>query len=263
MLTSPQTYKLTLAYNGQGYFGFQRQPRKKTIQSELEKAFFKILREKIVIIPSGRTDTGVHALKQVCHFDVRTKKAKARLKKKNFLNGINSVLSKGISILACVKKSGFHARKNAQKKTYEYLILFSKQPHPFLEGFVWRISHPLDIQKIEKALPFLKGRHDFSAFCASDSTAKKKTREIFSITLSHNNPCSFFKISDEKFLRIQITGSGFLKQMVRNIVGTLVEVGKKKRGPNDLKIILKTKDRCKAGFTAPAKGLYLKKIFYA
>ena len=87
MLTSPQTYKLTLAYNGQGYFGFQRQPRKKTIQSELEKAFFKILREKIVIIPSGRTDTGVHALKQVCHFDVRTKKAKARLKKKNFLNG--------------------------------------------------------------------------------------------------------------------------------------------------------------------------------
>lgn len=262
-MNAPQTYKLTLAYNGQGYFGFQRQPHKKTIQSELERALFKILREKTALIPSGRTDAGVHALRQVCHFEIKTKKALVRLKKKNFLTSLNSVLSQGISVLSCVRKSGFHARKNAQKKTYEYLILLSRQPHPFLEDLVWRIPHPLDAHKMEQALPFLKGRHDFSAFCASDSTARKKSREIFSITLSRKHPFPFFKISGEKCLRIQITGSGFLKQMVRNLVGTLVEIGKNKRAPSDLKTILETKDRRSAGLTAPARGLYLKKIFYA
>lgn len=255
-------YKFTIAYDGHAYVGFQLQPGGVTVQSALEASFKRILGEDVRVVPSGRTDSGVNAIAQVCHAVFCTEKAQERLEKKDFLLRINSILPDDIAITAATKAPGFHARKNARSKTYEYLILQSRVINPFLEDKVWRVALPLDITAMKRAANYLVGRHDFSAFCASDSTAKDKTREIFKILIDKRSPAPFFKLPRESYLRLSFTGGGFLKQMVRNIVGTLVDVGLGKTTPEQIKNILKSKDRRLAGPNAPARGLYLRRVIY-
>jgi tRNA pseudouridine38-40 synthase len=156
----------------------------------------------------------------------------------------------------------FHALKSAKKKAYVYYLLISPYKNPFIEDKVWRLTKPLDEQALQKALNYLIGQHDFSAFCASDSKVKSKIRHIHSIKITKQAPSAFFKLKGEKYLCLEFVGSGFLKQMVRNITGTLVRVGQDKLKPVDIKKILQSKDRKQASLTAPARGLYLKKVWY-
>lgn len=257
------TFKLTTSYNGQNYSGFQFQKRLTTIQLVLNEAVRKILCETVVVNPSGRTDTGVHALNQVCNFTVTSAKAIKRARDRGFVYRLNCVLPDDITVLTCVRKSGFDAQKNARSKVYEYVILISPVANPFLERLVWRVPALLCLGDMKKAARFLVGKHDFSSFCATDSTAKTRVREILNIKFSQKSPAPFFTLPHESFLRLEFHGRGFLKQMVRNIVGTLVEVGEGKRQAEDIKTILQARDRRGAGRTAPAQGLYLVNVSYA
>lgn len=256
-------FALTLAYDGKNYAGLQTQPNQKTIQSEMEGALKKILGEQVRISPSGRTDSGVHALNQILHIDLFTPKAVSRIREKSFLFRINSVLPPDIVIHKCQSVSAnFHALKSATKKVYVYYLLISPYKNPFMEDKLWRLPKPLDVTALRKAVKYLQGRHDFSAFCASDSCVKGKIRDIHAIKIMETAPSAFLKLQGEKYLCLEFVGSGFLKQMVRNIMGTLVRVGQGRLKPVDIKKILQSKDRKQAGLTAPARGLYLKKVNY-
>ena len=245
--------KLTVQYKGTNYHGWQVQPNGVTIQEVLQKTLHRILNQKVNVIGSGRTDSGVHALAQVCHFDcdkdVETQK---------IILGLNSLLPVDISVVeAKVVSPTFHAQLSAKKKTYDYLLFNSKLRSPFLEDYVWRIPYSLDIKKMKQAAKLLVGEHDFRAFCASDSNAQTTTRKIYTISISVGERS---KVPLQ--IKISITGNGFLKHMIRNIVGTLVNVGRGKTTVLQFKKILKGRDRKKAGMTAPAKGLVLQAVVY-
>lgn len=256
--TTTTRFTLSLAYHGKNYCGFQEQKGLKSVQGELQTALKKILGERIVVIPAGRTDTGVHALAQTVHFDITTPKALERLTTEDVLYKLNCILPADILILRLKKvPSTFHVRKERKRKVYRYHILFSAFDNPFIRNLVWRLPKNLNEKEIKAGAQHLIGRHDFTSFCASDSTDPDKTKEIFSIKLSHQKPAPLFSFPHEKYLTITVEGSGFLKQMVRNIVGTLVAVGQKKITPNDVKKILAAKDRKEAYQTAPALGLVL------
>lgn len=254
-------YKIQLVYNGKNYFGFQVQPKRLTIQAVVEAALKRILREKIKITASGRTDTGVHALGQVCHFDVNSQKAICRINKEDIIYKINSVLPKDIQIISFKKcHKDFHACYHAKFKKYVYYILLTKNNNPFIGDFLWCVHTPLDQKAMKKAATYLLGTHDFKAFCASDSAVKSKVREIKSIKFSNKKLSPVLAIKGESYLCIEFLGTGFLKQMVRNMVGTLVAVGQHKIQPHEIKGILKSRDRKKAFVTAPPQGLFLKEV---
>lgn len=262
ILAMSQRYKLTLSYDGSAFSGFQEQPGRPTVQSALEAALKTVSGESARVVPSGRTDTGVHALNQVCHVTLADEKAIARAERGDFLLKMNGVLPDAVALSSCRPVGDFHARNDAKEKTYVYVILVSRVKNPFLEGKVWRVPLALDAKAMERAARSLIGRHDFSSFCAADSTAREKTREIFAIRFSSASPAPFFTLRGEKFLRISFTGSGFLKQMIRNVVGTLVDVGLGKTPAEQMPAILRSRDRRRAGRTAPARGLYLKNVKY-
>lgn len=257
-------YLLNLAYHGKKYLGFQSQVSGPAIQSLIEAALKTLLKEHVSVTPSGRTDSGVHALAQMVHFDVNSGLAEEKLKKKHdILYRLNCILPPDI-VVCHLKKvpHTFHAQKNALQKTYRYVILNSGRKNPFLEESVWRIPQPLDVDSVKKAAVHLVGRHDFSAFCAADATVRSKVREVFGITFSAGKMAPLFGFNGEKFINIELTANGFLKQMVRIMVGTLVAVGKGKLSPMQVKKILSSKDRRQACATAPARGLYLRKVWY-
>lgn len=246
--------KLTLQYKGTHYQGWQSQPSGKTIQQTLEKALFQILQKKISVAGSSRTDSGVHALCQVCHFDLPEESQFTDKKKlPKLAYGLNSLLPDDIVISNIEQVPlSFHAQKSAKRKIYEYTILNSFTRSPFLSDYSWQIPYPLDIKKMRQAAKILIGEHDFKAFCASGSSVKSTVRRIYRL-----------KISLKKHLIcISIEGNGFLKQMVRNIVGSLVEIGKKKMTLVEFHKGFQSTDRSQLGPTAPAKGLILKKVIY-
>lgn len=256
-------FKFSIAYHGKNYFGFQRQKSHNSVQSEIESALLKITGEEIAIHPSGRTDTGVHAKNQACHLYARTEKAIKRLSHEKILYKLNSILPDDIRILEFKKTTQkFHSRKSSKSKTYVYHILLAEYPNPFLNDFVWHISYKLNIDKMKKAAEYLLGHHDFSSFCASDSNVITKDRTLLDINFSNLCPATAFKLPKEKYLNITVTGKGFLKQMVRIIVGTLIDIGREKYPPSEIKNILSAKDRKRAGKTAPAQGLFLKNVNY-
>ena len=256
-------YTLNLAYHGQNYVGFQIQPSGRTIQRAIESALQRILNEAIRIIPSGRTDTGVHALRQTIHFDATTTKAINRLNEINMAFSLNAVLPPDIRVLGVKKCSQkFHARRHSHKKTYVYHLHIGKQTNPFLNNVVWYHRHPLDQAGMQKAASQLIGKKDFSAFSASDSHDPNKVKEIYQIKFSDKNIAPALSLRGDKFISIEFTGKGFLKQMVRNIVGTLVAVGQNKIPPQHIKEILKSKDRRNAAATAPPQALFLKNVQY-
>lgn len=260
-----QRIKLTLQYKGTNYSGWQVQPNGVTIQELLQKAVKKIFNQNINVVGSGRTDAGVHALAQVCHFDLEGDHAGLLRSARNdkLVLAINSQLPDDVAVSkAELVPQTFHAQRSAKKKQYNYYILNSPLRSPFLDETVWRITHPLDVKKMQQAAKYLVGLHDFKAFCAADSSVKTTVRRIYKIAVTPSISPPYFKGGPGGVMQISILGNGFLKHMVRNIVGTLADVGRGKIAAKEVKKILQSRDRRQAGKNAPARGLFLVRVEY-
>jgi len=240
--------KLTLEYDGSGFVGWQVQPNGRSVQEEVEKAVARLCGEPVRITGAGRTDAGVHARGQVA--SVQTAR---HLPLRAWTAGLNSLLPDDV---ACVRAEaapeGFDARRWARGKRYVYTILQTPVRSPLERGRAWEIRRPLDLEAMRRAAPALLGVHDFSALRAADCPARTTVREMRKLDLHQTGA------------RIDITveATAFLKHMVRNIVGTLVEVGHARRDPDSLRALLESRDRTQAGPTAPAHGLCLAEVFY-
>ena len=242
-------YKCTIAYDGTHFSGYQIQPDKRTVQLELEKVLTTMHKGKPVkVAASGRTDAGVHAKGQVIHFDSPLDLPEERWKK-----ALGAMLPADIAILD-IKKEGpeFHARFNAIRKEYRYIISLAEVKDPFMRNYAYHYPYKLNLTLMEKASEYLRGTHDFTSFCSAKTEVEDKVRTVESI--------DFFK--DDQRLVIRFVGDGFLYNMVRIMVGTLLDIGIGKRTPEDIKDILAAHDRTKAGRTAPGHGLYLWKVDY-
>ena len=242
-------YKLIIEYDGNNFVGWQRQENGISIQSSIEKAIKKLSNEDITLIGAGRTDSGVHAKGQVAHFELVNKFPLDKIR-----DGINQHLRPlPISILfAEHANNDFHARFSAKQRVYEYRIINRRSPLTFQKNQAWVIHKGLNIGKIREAAPFFEGKHDFNSFRSIDcqSSSSIKTIDYCSVT------------NDQNSIGIQVAAKSFLHSQVRIISGTLVDVGKGKIEPSDIKKIIEIKNRDKAGVTAPAHGLYLKEVIY-
>jgi tRNA pseudouridine38-40 synthase len=240
--------KLTIEYDGTGYHGWQIQPNVLTIQGTIEGKLAQITGEAVRLVASGRTDTGVHAMGQVAHF-----KTQSSLDVLSFLKALNSLLPENIRVKDVEEvDEAFHARFSAKGKVYEYRIFNGEFPSPFYRHFSWFVPAKLDLASMREAAMKLRGRHDFSSFCSTGSDHSSPLREIYAIDVGMRGD----------FIIIQVEANAFLKQMVRNIVGTLVEVGRQKLTPSQFGDILKARDRRRAGIPAPAQGLFLVRVDY-
>lgn len=242
-------FKITVEYDGTAYHGWQRQVVDRTIQGEIENALMTMTSDSVTVIGSGRTDAGVHALNQVANFRCATS-----LTPEAFLKGLNSLLPEDIVITSCKEvPEKFHARYDAKSKVYHYRILNRLLPAAISRQYTWHIRKKLNLSAMQEALRCVIGNHDFKSFEGSGSPRADTVRCILSADLIK---------TDDGYTVLMIEGNGFLKFMVRNIVGTLVDVGHGKITPDDFKQILVSKDRDLAGITAPAHGLFLMEVKY-
>ena len=244
-----RNFKLALCYDGTRYNGWQKQGNtENTIQEKLEDMLSRLLGQEIEVAASGRTDAGVHARKQVCSFHADTQKDCAEL-----LSDMRKYLPEDIGAVALEDAPPrFHARLNCTGKTYIYRIWNSEVPNVFERKYVYTCAAPLDLDAMRKAADELIGEHDFSAFTSAKRMKKSAVRRLDEIG-----------ISEEKGeIVIKLTGSGFLYNMVRIIVGTLIEAGKGERSIESVTSALHSLDRKNAGFTAPAHGLILWDVYY-
>ncbi len=252
-------FKLIIEFDGANYQGWQTQRSGLTIQDCMSRTISGITGGPIKLTSASRTDAGVHALGQVAVF-----RTDSRLSADTMKRALNARLPKDIRIIeAEALDYEFHPRYQAVKKSYFYLIEKTQKQSVFFHRFTWRVSGTLDLGKMNKAAELLLGEHDFSAFRGAGCGAKTTVRTIHSIGLSGHDYIDFMaaKIQGD-FIKIRIEANAFLRHMVRNIVGTLVEVGKGRTSPEALTDILTSCDRKMAGPTAPAKGLFLEKVFY-
>ncbi len=241
-------FKMIIAYDGTNYSGFARQPNAITIQEVLEGAIKQIVQEDIKTLGAGRTDTQVHAKGQCVTFDSETKIPPEKL-----LRAINSRLPQDIVIREIEEVSmDFQPRYGAKRKTYRYQILNSKIADPFLYKYTMQYPYNLDIEKMREAANVIVGEHDFKCFCSSGSSVKDTVREIYSLNITR----------DGDIVNIEVCGNGFLYNMVRIIVGTLLWVNEGKITPKDIEEMFITHDRKKAGPTAPPQGLTMMNIEY-
>ena len=245
-----KNFKIIIEYDGTDFFGWQRQKDKITIQGEIEKVLGRILNQNISISASGRTDAGVHAFGQVANFYADTNILPLDLKK-----GVNSLIEKTIVIRKCgIVDDDFHARYKAISKEYHYFILNQKDPCAINRLYQWHIRHPLDIKAMGLCCQAITGNLDFKSFENTGSPRSSTIREVFFSNITQ---------MDDSRLVFKICAKGFLKYMVRNLIGTIVLVGLNKMTIDEFANILKAKDRTKAGPTAPALGLFLKKVSYS
>ncbi len=261
--------KLEIEYDGTNYCGWQIQSctsyivYRISIQETLEKILSKILQEKIKVIGSGRTDAGVHALAQVANFKTDSSIALEKLQ-----NGLNALLPEDISINKVEERSlDFHSRFSAKSKVYRYTILNLPSRSAILRNVVYFYPYSLDINLMRKQARYLLGKHDFRSFCASKSGVKDTIRTIKKISIRKicyplSLPCRQAGAIRYPLLVIDIEANGFLYNMVRNIVGTLIEIGRGKISQGSIKKILYSRDRTLAGPTAPARGLCLVEVKY-
>lgn len=257
--------KLEIEYDGTGYCGWQVQNRpktkdqrpktaKKSIQEAIEKTLQKILQEKIKLIASGRTDAGVHALAQVANFKTETKIPAWKLQR-----ALNGNLTKDIAITKVEDVlPDFHSRFQAKSKTYRYTILNRNYPSALLKDKVYHFPYPLDVDLMRREARALLGKHDFKSFGASASSVKGTVRTIKKIAIKK----STYDSREPSLITIDIEADGFLYNMVRNIVGTLIEIGRGKLGKGSVKRVLALRGREFAGPLVPARGLCLLKVKY-
>lgn len=242
-------FKLVVQYDGTGYAGFQRQPDRPTVQGEIEKALEGILGEPSRIVGAGRTDAGVHATGQVIR--VSTDKP---IPCERLVEALNDSLPRAICVSGGQEVGEeFHPQYSAIAKTYSYQIMNRNARSPFLELWAWHIRQRLDVDAMQQAGDVLVGEHDFAAFAASGGSACSTVRTVTELSCRR---------LDEGLVQIRITGNGFLYMMVRNVVGTLVEVGLGRRSAESMSAVLASRDRGLAGATAPAHGLCLCEVIY-
>jgi tRNA pseudouridine38-40 synthase len=288
-MENKQRYKITIEYDGTTFFGWQKQNDNRSIQGQIEEAIFAFSHQKADVTGSGRTDAGVHAIGQVAHFDLE-----GNFEEHKVLNGINYYIRKfalnerdnciqllreqykkreetkaeeeivirdefniqPITILSCEKVSqDFNARFSAKKRYYRYLILNRKEPTALYSKRVWHVWEKLDIDKMQEGANYLIGNHDFSSFRDSQCQAKSPIKTLDEIRIYRDG-------INEQIIIFEVSAKSFMHHMIRNIVGTLKDVGSGKNEPVKIKEILEQKDRCFAGVTAPADGLYFMKIDY-
>jgi tRNA pseudouridine38-40 synthase len=241
--------KLLIEYDGTNYQGWQVQPKGPTIQGILEEKLGLLTGQPVQLFGSGRTDSGVHALGQVAHF-----KTQSQMDIRTIQRALNSLLPHDIVIQKAEEVGeGFHARKHSKSKIYEYRILNRNLRSAFQRGYAWHIPQKLDLTEMKKATQVLVGEHDFSAFRTVGSPTRTTVRRVIRAE---------WKRGRYGLIRFEIEANGFLKQMVRSIIGTLVEIGKGRIKAEDLRKILNSKERKGAGPTAPARGLFLKEVKY-
>ncbi len=242
--------KLTICYDGTAYHGFQVQPNGVTIQSTMEEALGRLLGETVRLRAAGRTDAGVHAREQVVDF------ADSGMRPpETIVRGGNALLPPDIRILAAeAAVASFDARRDAREKAYRYFLFLGPVASPFFSRHAWHIERPLDLAAMRAGLAHVVGEHDFSSFRGQGCTAKTAVRTIFRAELASTVVPSLHAI--------EIAGSGFLKHMVRNIVGTLADIGRGKYPPERMGEILSLRDRTRAGPTAPPHGLFLWAVRY-
>lgn len=241
--------KMTIKYDGSRYKGFQRlKDNDMTIQGKIEDVLSKMTNEHIEIIGSGRTDMGVHARGQVANF-----KTNSELSLKKMQDYLYNYLPEDIVIIELEEvEERFHSRYNVKSKTYLYKIDNNKYHDPFTRRYTTHIEKKLNIDLMREASEYLVGEHDFTSFASSKSKKKSNVRKIHSIVINENN----------NMIDIYVQGNGFLYNMVRIIAGALIDVGSKRKTPQDIKTMLENKDRSKSSDTAPAKGLCLYKVTY-
>ena len=241
--------KLTISYDGTEYCGWQVQPNASTVQQQIENAVFMVTGEKVRVTGSGRTDSGVHAMGQVAHFVVDKK----GISGEKYAKALNAHLPQDIRVLdSCECLDTFDACRSAKKKTYVYKTYISDVILPLKERYAVRLDDNLDVEAMKSASKLFLGEHDFKGFCASGSMVKTTVRTIYSLDVC----------KDGQDLTFTITGNGFLYNMVRIIVGTLLKVGEKKATENDVREMLITGKRSLGGKTLSAKGLTLKSVEY-
>ena len=239
---------MVISYDGTKYCGWQIQPHSPSIQGVIQKALLTAIREPISITASGRTDAGVHAIGQVAHFET-----KKQLNLNSLLYSLNGILPKEIRIRSIEAiDENFHARYSATAKIYRYYINLSSTQSPFQYPFSTHIHSHLDLVLMKSALQYFIGTHNFSSFSSSGCGSNDPVKTLFYIEIVPNH----------EGIYIEVCGNGFLYKMVRNIVGTLIEIGQKKRLPSDIPKLILTKTRSLSGPTAPSKGLFLYEVQY-
>lgn len=240
-------YFIQLSYDGEAYCGWQIQPNGNTVQETLQKALSITSRTEISVVGQGRTDAGVHALKSYAHFDIE----KLPFDLTQWVYKLNTFLPKDIAIQQIVPvNEDAHARFSALSRSYRYIISTTK--NPFWHNRAWEIYRTLDVQRMEEAAQLLKGKHDFTSFSSMKSDTESRVCDVKHLDLS----------TDGTFIYVDITADRFVMNMVRTIVGTLVEVGLEKRKPSEMVKIIAALDRKKAGENAPPHALYLREVKY-
>jgi len=241
-------YKMTISYDGSKYGGWQIQPNTQSIQALIQDALKIILHAPTPITASGRTDAGVHAHAQVAHFV-----SEEELDLPPLLYSLNGILPRDIRIKKLeTAPPSFHARFSSKKKIYHYHLHLSPIQDPFRYPFTTHVHAPLDLELLKNALPAFLGTHDFTSFASTGCGSKNPIKTLYRIDM----------IPEPEGVRLEFEGSGFLYKMIRNIVGTLIEVAQNKRLAEDIPSILSAKDRRLAGPTAPPRGLFLHKVVY-
>jgi tRNA pseudouridine38-40 synthase len=245
-------FKLTIAYDGTSYQGWQTQKIGVGVQQKVEEALSKLFPSKPLLHSSSRTDTGVHAIGMIAHFEVLANECKIPARK--LALALNAWLPEGIRVMsAALARSHFHARFDASGKQYRYFVWNHTAMNPLIRTTAWHVSRPLDLSAMRSAARLFKGKRDFQSFAANPGYAKKSTiRTLTRCDLKRNG----------SLLTFIIEGDGFLYKMCRGIVGTLIQVGLGKFRPEEIERMLSKKDRRVAGMTAPAHGLVLWKVFY-
>lgn len=242
--------RLTLEYDGTAYAGWQVQENGPTVQGALETALARLLKAPVRVSASGRTDAGVHALGQVANF-----RTSAPVPLKGFFHGLNVLLPRDIAVRRVDEvPAHFDSRRSAKEKTYEYFLHVGPAPSAFLRRTTWRVpgGASLDLGAMAEAGRRLEGSHDFGAFRSAGCDAPHALRTLHEVRVERRGEC----------VEIGVRGTAFLRHMVRIIVGTLVEVGQGKRSPSSLGDLLESRDRERAGPTAPPQGLLLKQVVY-
>ena len=240
--------RMTLQYVGNRYRGWQTQSRGGTVQDVLEASLSRILNERVRVHGAGRTDRGVHARGQVASFETENPLALERLH-----SGLNALLPDDIAAMECDEApEGFHARHSARRREYSYQVWRGRVCTPFARPFVYHLHRPLDLDAMGEAARGVIGSHDFTSFCAAQSIEGPMQREVLESSWSEQGELWIYRVAAESFLH----------HMVRNLVGTMIEVGLRRRGAEEMGAILDARDRRAAGPMAPTQGLFLEKVHY-
>jgi tRNA pseudouridine38-40 synthase len=263
-VTGSRTLKLTLEYDGTDFFGWQVQPDRRTVQGEVERAIAEVSGEPVRIHGASRTDTGVHALGQVASFATGSRLTAPALQR-----ALNAVLPEDVAVRAVDEVDAtFHARKSASGKHYRYRIVNRKERAPLERRHALHVREPLDVAAMNEAVRHIVGEHDFQGF-ETESTlryreleAKGRSIEHASVRRIHAARVTHLPAPVDALVAFDVAGTGFLYNMVRTLVGTLLQVGRGKRPPSDVADIVASRERARAGPTAVPRGLFLMRVFY-